>query len=114
MGDKRPGGAQDVAHVHEVGFRCVLQRLGAHHGQILLEENVPEQVGFRLYFSRDALDKLPVFLNVVAFHDHHQIVRLRELLLQREVILVVFLVRAHQVVSVHIRLQKKDGEGDAG
>ena len=64
----------------QIVFRHEQQRLAAHHRQVALVKNVGEQVGFRLQLRAEPLDELPVFFEVLAFHDHHQIVLLRKFL----------------------------------
>ena len=80
----------------------------------MLVKNIAKQVGFRRHLHGEAFDKLPVFLRVIAFHHHHQVVALlRKLLLQPEIIPVIPLVGADQVVLVHVRLQVADGVNHA-
>ena len=91
------------------------QGLRAQHRRILLIKNVAEQIGFRRHFHGQPLDKLPVFLRVAAFHDHHQVVALlRKLLLQREKIPVILQVGTHEIVAVRVKLQQRDSDQDAG
>ena len=112
----------------EVVFRHKQQRLCAHHLQITLVKNIRIQIGFHRFlgtrpnrqenfggfkFRAQPFHKLPVPFLVLAFHHHHEIVLLGELLLERQKIVLIPLVRADQVVPVHVELEKFDRVEDA-
>ena len=90
----------------QIVLRREQQRLCTHHRQILLEKNVAEQICFRRHFRADRSANCRFFSRSSLSHDDDQIVLLRKFLFAIEKILVVFFVRADEVVAVHVELQE--------
>ena len=100
--------------VVKIFFRDKQQRLAAHHPQIALVKNIFENIRLRLQPRAEPLDELPVFLDVLALDDDDEVVLLRKFFAEREVVLVIALVGADQIVAVSVELEPHHGDGDAG
>ena len=105
--DERTIIAQRLEQVPQVLFGKKQQRLVAQHRHVVVVDDVGEDVRLRLQAGAQALDELAVLFHVLALHHRHQLVLRNELLFVAKVVLVIFLVRTHQIVPAGVKLQPR-------
>jgi hypothetical protein len=81
------------------------QRLRSHQLQVALVKHAREQIRLPIQLGPQPFHELPVLLPVFALDHDHEVVLIRELLLELQVVFVVLLLAAHEVIAAREEFQ---------